>query len=106
MRSNETLDGACIGATTPTLVAGEIPGVAISSDMRLIADIRIVYRSCAEFAYRATQVKQIKDLAREGLILKKRFGGREINCARRDVDSPSRRILTHPNAGVIMRTEL
>ena len=48
----------------------------------------------------------IQNIARRNAMLKRRFPGKRIVCTKRDIESAFRRICIHPEAALIMCTEL
>ena len=89
-----------------TLVPKRLPDRTLSSDKRLIADMRGVNNYTSKLDYHLMSVPSIQGLAKKVALLKRRFPGKSLVCTKRDIDSAFRRLNLHPDSVVIMNTEL
>ena len=89
-----------------TLVPKRLPDRTMSSEKRLIADLRSANNYTRKEYYHATTVPNVATLAKRVEMLKIRFPGKNLVCAKRDIDSAFRRINLHPDASIIMCTEV
>ena len=89
-----------------TLVRKRLEDRVISEGERMIADLRTANVSATKGDYHNTVAPNVQALAKRVGILKRRFPGKRIVCTKRAIDSAFRRSNIHPDATVIMDTEL
>ena len=95
-----------IMSSPSTLAPKRLPDRTLSSDKRLIAGMRKVNNYTSKLDYRLMTVPSIQSLAKKVALLKRRFPGQRLVCAKRDIDSAFPRLNLHPDAVVMMNTEL
>ena len=93
-------------ASPSTLVPKRLPDRTMSNDKRLIADLRSVNNYTKKEDYHAMTVPNIATLAKRVEMLKRRSPGKQLVCTKRDIDSACRRVNLHPDASIIMCTEV
>ena len=97
--------GAQFIVSPSTTVAKKLPDRTISSDKRVILDVRRVNLKCPKADYWQVQTPSLGDLARRFCYLKTSAPGLEIVDTKRDIDAAFTRCRLHPDAAVLFGTE-
>ena len=88
-----------------TLATKKLPGRTISTEMRLISDVRLVNNFCDKTDYPACENPSLADLAQRVEALDRNFPGVPRKTTKRDVNEPFKRVATRPDCAAIFRTE-
>ena len=91
--------------TPSTLVTKKLPDRTLSTQMRLISDVRLVDNFCDKTDYPTCLNPTLADLAKRVESLDRNFPGIPRRVTKRDVSEASKRVATHPDCVSILRTE-
>ena len=94
-----------IVCTPSTLVTKKLPGRTLSTEMRLISDVRLVNNFCDKNDYPACENPTLADLVQRVEMLDRNFPGVPRRVTKRDVSEASKRVSTHPGCVSISCTE-
>ena len=94
-----------IACTPSTLVTKKLPDRALSTDMRLISDVRLVNNFCDKEDYPRCINPTLSDLATRVEYLDRCFPGVPRRVTKRDVDDAFKRVASHPDCVAILRAE-
>ena len=92
-------------ATPTTKVNKRTPGRAMSTDFRIISDIRCANLFCEKEDYPAVNLADIEQIAEKDIATKMRWPHLSILRNKRDVDAAFKRVMVRPDMAAILRTE-
>ena len=106
VRTSRTIsDHDQIVCTPSTLVTKKLPDRTLSTDMRLISDVRLVNNFCDKVDYPQCINPCLGDLATRVEYLDRCFPGIPRRVTKRDVNDAFKRVATHPDCVSILCTE-
>ena len=91
--------------TPSTLATKKLPGRTLSTEMRLISDVRLINNFCDKNDYPACENPSLVDLAQRVEALGRNFPGVHRKTTKRDANEAFKRVATHPDCAAILRTE-
>ena len=94
-----------IVCTPSTLVTKKMPDRTLSTDMRLISDVRLVNNFCDKVDYPPCINPSLEDLATRVEYIARCFPGIPRRVTKRDVNDAFKRVATHPECVSILCTE-
>ena len=92
-------------STPSTLVTKKLPDRTLSTEMRLISDVRLFNNFCDKNDYPGCVNPTLSDLAVRVESLARNFPGVPRKVTKRDVSEAFERVATHPDCVSILRTE-
>ena len=92
-------------ATPATTAQKRLPDRTLSTDFRIISDLRYTNLFCDKSDYPEVRVTDMEKIAERLVALEMRWPGLRTLCNKRDIDSAFKRIRVHPDASEILRTE-
>ena len=94
-----------IACTPSTLVTKKMPDRTLSTDMRLISDVRLINNFCDKEDYPQCINPSLEDIATRVEYLDRCFPGVPRRVTKRDVNDAFKRVATHPDCVSILCTE-
>ena len=91
--------------TPSTLVAKKLPDRTLSTEMRLIADVRLINNFCDKTDYPACENPSLAGLAQRVGLLDRNSPDTPRRVTKIDANEAFRRVATHPDCVSILRTE-
>ena len=91
--------------TPPTLPTKKLPDRALSSEIRLISDVRLIGNFCDKSDYPSRINPSLMDIASRVESLDRNFPGAPRRVAIRDVGDAFKRVAAHPDCASILCTE-
>lgn len=91
--------------TPTTTVQKRLTGRTMSSDFRLIPDLRYTDLFCFNTDYPGVKMADVEKNAEKAVALKMRWPPLPILCDKRDTDASFHRVRVHPDMSIILRTE-
>lgn len=91
---------------TPTAtVAKKLPDRAISTDVRIISDLRLANLFCDRENYQEIHLSDIDEIASRDITIKRTWPNAQVVCCKRDIDAASNRVRTRRDMRVLLRAE-
>ena len=92
-------------ATPTTTALKKLPDRSISTDFRLISDLRYTNLFCIKEDFPDAQLTDITRVAERAVTVKRKWPNLPARCTKSDIDSASKRIRTHPDMSLILCAE-
>ena len=91
--------------TPTTTEVKKLPDRAISTDVRIICDLRLanMFRDRADYA--DIHLTDINEIALRAVTIKRTWPNVKVVCCKRDIDAAFKRVRTHPDMCVLLCTE-
>ena len=91
--------------TPATTVVKKLPDWAISTDVRIISDLRLATMFCEKSDYPDIYLTDISEIAMRAIVIKRTWPNVKVVCCKRDIDSAFKRVWTHPDMCAMLCTE-
>ena len=92
-------------ATPTTTAVKKLPDRTVSTDVRIISDLRLPNLYCDKNSYPPVYLADISEIAERAVMLKRTWPNIDVVCCKRDIDAAFKRVRTHPDMCVMLCTE-
>ena len=92
-------------ATPTTTAVKKLPDRTVSTDVRIISDLRLPNLYCDKNSYPPVYLADISEIAERAVTLKRTWPNIDVVCCKRDIDAAFKRARTHPDMCVMLCAE-